>query len=51
MMVEIDQQFPGLGKPGWISQVPVQPVHGNHRNAIFFDLHVGPMDLENKKPL
>jgi prepilin-type N-terminal cleavage/methylation domain-containing protein len=47
-IAELDQQFPGLGKPGWFDQVPPTPVHRKHRNAIFFDLHVGPLDLENE---
>lgn len=48
MMTELDQKFPNLGKPGWYDLVPPDPYHGNHRNAIFFDLHVGPLDLDNK---
>lgn len=47
MMAELDQKFPGLGKPGWFDGVPVEPYHGKHRNALFFDMHVGRLNLDN----
>jgi prepilin-type N-terminal cleavage/methylation domain-containing protein len=29
-------------------QLPPNPVHGDHRNALFYDFHVGKIDLEGK---
>lgn len=39
-MMDIDQRSPRL-TPGtsWIRHLPPKPVHGNYRNALFFDLH------------
>jgi prepilin-type N-terminal cleavage/methylation domain-containing protein/prepilin-type processing-associated H-X9-DG protein len=36
-MVEVDQ----LGSPaaGWASEIPVGPIHNNHRNYLYFDGH------------
>ncbi|WP_052362173.1 type II secretion system protein [Geminisphaera colitermitum] len=34
------------GTPSWVSELPPEPVHGNWRNAIFFDWHAGKLDLD-----
>ncbi|RRJ98944.1 prepilin-type N-terminal cleavage/methylation domain-containing protein [Opitutaceae bacterium TAV4] len=34
------------GTPSWVPQLPPEPVHGNWRNALFFDWHVGKLDLD-----
>jgi prepilin-type N-terminal cleavage/methylation domain-containing protein/prepilin-type processing-associated H-X9-DG protein len=37
----LDQLCPDLPVQSWVPQVPATPVHGNNRNALFFDWHVG----------
>jgi prepilin-type N-terminal cleavage/methylation domain-containing protein/prepilin-type processing-associated H-X9-DG protein len=40
--VDCDQQGdPGLANSSWWFKPPKQPVHGNSRNALYFDNHVG----------
>ena len=34
----------GAPLPGWYSELPSKPVHGNHQNTLFFDWHVGKVD-------
>lgn len=45
LIADADLEFPAVGGTFW--RVPAKPVHGGHRNAIFCDLHVGRMDLNN----
>ncbi len=45
---------PGLKGSGWYFTPPAQPVHGNSRNALYFDNHVGsrkiiPLSATNTK--
>lgn len=47
LITELDMQFPGTLKTDSPRRTVDQPVHGNHRNAIFGDLHVGRLDLNN----
>jgi prepilin-type N-terminal cleavage/methylation domain-containing protein len=35
-------------KPPFIGLLPPKPVHGTHRNALFYDFHVGRVSLEDK---
>jgi prepilin-type N-terminal cleavage/methylation domain-containing protein/prepilin-type processing-associated H-X9-DG protein len=35
-------------QPGFVSQLPAKPVHGEHRNVLFYDFHVGRMALDDK---
>jgi prepilin-type N-terminal cleavage/methylation domain-containing protein len=35
-------------KPPFIGQLPPKPVHSTHRNALFYDFHVGRLNLEDK---
>ena len=35
-------------QPGFLSQLPEKPVHGEHRNVLFYDFHVGRMALDDK---
>jgi prepilin-type processing-associated H-X9-DG protein len=34
-------------QPAILSQLPPKPVHGDHRNALFYDFHVGKMRLDD----
>ena len=44
---DADQQaFVGGGKPpGFAATLPAKPVHGDFRNALFYDFHAGRLDL------
>jgi hypothetical protein len=46
MLIEIDQQVPGLGKPGWISSVPENLAHGTYRLGLYWDGHVGRLNVD-----
>jgi prepilin-type processing-associated H-X9-DG protein len=35
-------------QPGFLSQLPMKPVHGEHRNVLFYDFHVGRLGLDDK---
>ena len=35
-------------QPDFLSQLPQKPVHGDHRNVLFYDFHVGKMALDDK---
>lgn len=37
----------GPASAGWYSTLPAAPVHGSYRNALFFDWHVGRIDLDD----
>ncbi|HEX8296007.1 MAG TPA: type II secretion system protein [Chthoniobacteraceae bacterium] len=37
------------GAPDDLSKMPLKPVHGEHRNALFYDWHVGKLDVDPKK--
>ena len=45
MLIEIDQLVPGLGKPGWISSVPEKMAHGTYRLGLYWDGHVGRLNV------
>lgn len=47
LMADLDQEFP-VG--GIAPHSPKTPVHGNHRNAIYFDMHVGTFHLPESAP-
>jgi hypothetical protein len=34
--------------PSERGQLPLEPVHDTHRNALFYDFHVGKLDLDDK---
>ena len=46
MLIEIDQLVPGLGKPGWISSVPEKMAHGTYRLGLYWDGHVGRLNVD-----
>lgn len=37
MFIEVDQKNTNAG---WKNQLPPGPIHGDYRNAVFFDLHI-----------
>ena len=43
-MQDLDQQFNGPHGPTW-SGIAAKPVHGDVRNALFFDFHVAPIPV------
>ncbi len=45
-----DQQafLPPAATPAFASKLPIKPVHGDLRNALFYDFHVGRLDLKDK---
>lgn len=47
LITELDMQFPGTLRTDSPRRTVDKPPHGNHRNAIFADLHVGRLDLNN----
>ncbi len=42
---EVDQEAP-IGTPGWLSDLPEKPLHGDYRNALLFDWSVQQVPLE-----
>lgn len=40
--------FRDMAAPAEASAMPEKPVHGEYRNALFYDWHVGRIDLEDK---
>ena len=40
--------FRNMTKPASASALPEKPVHGEYRNALFYDWHVGRIDLDDK---
>lgn len=42
------QAFRKIPSPGGIEALPEKPSHGKYRNALFYDWHVGRLDLEDK---
>ena len=40
--------FRNMGSPGGVEALPEKPAHGEYRNALFYDFHVGRIDLEDK---
>lgn len=36
-------------KPDGLANMPVKPVHGDHRNALFYDSHVGKLEIDKLK--
>jgi len=49
-MKDADQEdFRGAPKqPDFKGELTPKPVHGDHRNALFYDFHVGKLDLDDK---
>jgi prepilin-type N-terminal cleavage/methylation domain-containing protein/prepilin-type processing-associated H-X9-DG protein len=40
--------FRNMNSPGGSEKLPEKPAHGEYRNALFYDWHVGRVDLEDK---
>ena len=40
--------FRNMSAPGGVDGLPEKAVHGDYRNALFYDWHVGRIDLEDK---
>lgn len=34
-------------KPAFTGQLPLKPVHGDHRNTLFYDMHIGKLKLDD----
>ncbi|WP_309387322.1 type II secretion system protein [Cerasicoccus frondis] len=50
LMVDLDADFFTDGvTTGWRSDIATGPVHESHRNALFLDMHVGQMSLDQKE--
>ncbi len=50
LMVDLDADFfADVVTTGWRSEIATEPVHKSHRNALFLDMHVGPMSLDQKE--
>ncbi|MDB6153720.1 MAG: N-terminal cleavage protein [Chthoniobacteraceae bacterium] len=45
-----DQQafLPPATKPAFAEKLPAKPVHGDIRNALYYDFHVGRLDMKDK---
>ncbi len=50
-MVEIDAELSRMKASSQRAWTPEKPVHRSYRHAVFFDGHVGRLDLETDKPL
>ncbi len=50
-LVETDGQLSRMTASSHKQYAPANPVHGNYRNAVFFDAHVGPLKLTPNEPL
>lgn len=50
-LVETDGQLSRMMTSSHRQYAPADPVHGNYRNAVFFDGHVGPLKLSPNEPL
>ena len=43
---DIDQKMTGYKDAGWYSSLPKDPLYGNARNAVFFDMHAGTIPVQ-----
>lgn len=51
-MADLDRMIPGgVEDAGWKQNIPQSPIHLRGRNALFFDWHVGKLDVNSDVPI
>jgi prepilin-type N-terminal cleavage/methylation domain-containing protein len=47
---DADQKFAPLNVAGWLGGTPAKPLYGSFRNQLFFDWHVGRLEITPETP-